>query len=89
MQVATFAVNYKGHPFMASLSENKPLRNSLVAATAFVIVLALELMPEFNLNFELVLFPSEQYKWFLVTLIAVDFALCFVVEWICSKIFEN
>lgn len=73
---------------MASLTENKPLRNSLFAAAAFVVVLALELMPDFNINFELVLFPSEHYKWFMVGLIAADFALCFLVEWICAKLFD-
>lgn len=89
MQIATFAVNYKGHPFMASLSENKPLRNALAFATAGVVGLALEIMPDFNTEFELVLFPSAEFRWFIVTLIAVDFGLCFVVEWICSKLFDQ
>ncbi|CAL8085800.1 unnamed protein product [Calicophoron daubneyi] len=41
MQVTTLAVNYKGHPFMESLFENRPILISLGVATLGVVLLAL------------------------------------------------
>ena len=40
-QVSTFAINYRGHPFMESLVENRPLLYSLAGAGGFVVMLAL------------------------------------------------
>lgn len=34
-QVATFAVNYVGHPFNASITENKPFYYALLSAGVF------------------------------------------------------
>ena len=41
MQVSTFAINYRGHPFMESLFDNRPLLYSLAGAGGFVVMLAL------------------------------------------------
>ena len=41
LQVSTFAINYRGHPFMESLFENRPLLYSLAGAGGFVVMLAL------------------------------------------------
>jgi cation-transporting ATPase 13A1 len=60
MQVSTFAINYKGHPFMQSLSENKALRNSLMIAGGFTLLLASEIMPDLNETFQLTPFPSDE-----------------------------
>ena len=40
-QVSTFAINYRGHPFMESLTDNRPLLYSLAGAGGFVVMLAL------------------------------------------------
>ena len=40
-QVSTFAINYRGHPFMESLTENRSLLYSLAGAGGFVVMLAL------------------------------------------------
>jgi hypothetical protein len=40
-QVSTFAINYRGHPFMESLTENRALLYSLAGAGGFVVMLAL------------------------------------------------
>ena len=41
IKVSTFAINYRGHPFMESLTDNRPLLYSLAGAGGFVVMLAL------------------------------------------------
>eukprot|EP01087_Luapelamoeba_hula_P017137 TRINITY_DN5378_c0_g2_i1.p1 TRINITY_DN5378_c0_g2~~TRINITY_DN5378_c0_g2_i1.p1 ORF type:complete len:1197 (-),score=199.95 TRINITY_DN5378_c0_g2_i1:147-3737(-) len=57
MQVTTFAVNYKGTPFMQSIFDNKRLLFTLGATGGWTMVLAAQLIPEMNEYFELVPFP--------------------------------
>jgi manganese-transporting P-type ATPase len=59
LQVATFAINYKGQPFMESLRENKPLLYSILFSGSAVVILACRLMPELSDQFQIVDFPSE------------------------------
>ncbi|XP_027766047.1 manganese-transporting ATPase 13A1-like, partial [Empidonax traillii] len=59
MQMVTFAINYKGHPFMESLVENKPLLWSLVLSGLAVLGLLCGSSPEFNQHFGLVDIPTE------------------------------
>eukprot|EP00741_Cyanophora_paradoxa_P004471 tig00000806_g4340.t1 len=61
-QVSTFAVNYKGRPFMQSLAENKPLRNSLFVAAAVTVACASSWFGPFNAWLELVPFPSTHFR---------------------------
>merc|ERR1711936_656117 len=53
LQVSTFAINYRGHPFMESLVENRPLLYSLAGAGGFVVMLALGWLPEFSNQFSI------------------------------------
>ncbi|VDO47870.1 unnamed protein product [Onchocerca flexuosa] len=57
LQVATFAVNYRGHPFMESLLENKPMLYSLLFSGSAVFALASGISPELLEKFELVELP--------------------------------
>jgi cation-transporting ATPase 13A1 len=59
VQVATFAVNYVGHPFNSSLLENKGLVTSLRMSTMFLAVLMLQLMPDLNEGFQMVPLPGN------------------------------
>jgi manganese-transporting P-type ATPase len=72
MQVATFAANYQGRPFMQSLVENRPLLASLTATTALLFALASELMPDLNASLELVPFPAA-FRYELMLIVALDF----------------
>ncbi|WOL01814.1 putative manganese-transporting ATPase PDR2 [Canna indica] len=48
IQVATFAVNYMGHPFNQSIPENKPFKIALFAAVGFFTVITSDLFRDLN-----------------------------------------
>ncbi|XP_062514963.1 endoplasmic reticulum transmembrane helix translocase-like [Corticium candelabrum] len=83
MQVTTFAVNYKGHPFMASLRENKPLMISILLSFAAIAALAAGFMPDLASQLEIVEFPSE-FQTTLMMVLFLDFAVTFVVDRTCE-----
>ncbi|XP_049787588.1 endoplasmic reticulum transmembrane helix translocase [Schistocerca cancellata] len=86
LQVATFAINYRGHPFMESLTENKALLYSIVGSAAAILILAMGLVPEMAYQFEIVEFPAE-FRVILVQVLIADFVLSFVVDRICLWLF--
>lgn len=59
LQVSTFAVNHKGHPFMESLRENKLLMYAIMASSAVVVMLTSGLSDELNSTFEIIAFPED------------------------------
>ncbi|CAF0986240.1 unnamed protein product [Didymodactylos carnosus] len=59
LQVATFAVNYQGKPFMESLRSNKPLLYSLIFSFTFIICLIFNLLPQVTEQFQIVIIPDD------------------------------
>lgn len=59
LQVSTFAVNHKGHPFMESLRENKLLMYAIAASSSVVVLLSTGLSNELNATFEIIEFPED------------------------------
>ncbi|CAF0998941.1 unnamed protein product [Didymodactylos carnosus] len=59
LQVATFAVNYQGKPFMESLRSNKPLLYSLIFSFTLVISLIFNLLPQVTEQFQIVIIPDD------------------------------
>ncbi|XP_009763607.1 probable manganese-transporting ATPase PDR2 [Nicotiana sylvestris] len=57
LQVATFAVNYMGHPFNQSIPENKPFLYALLAAVGFFTVITSDLFRDLNDWLKLVPMP--------------------------------
>lgn len=82
LQVSTIAVNYRGHPFMESLRENRVLLYSLVCTGSFILCLVLGVMPEINQEFSIVEFDPE-FRNLLAIVLCGDFVLAFVVDRIC------
>jgi len=79
LQVATFAINYRGHPFMESLGENRPLLISLVSTGSFIMVMALGWVPELCEQFSVVDFPDD-FRNILVRVLAADFFMSLIVD---------
>jgi cation-transporting ATPase 13A1 len=85
MQVATFAVNYKGHPFMQSLKENKPLMWGLSVMGILTFVAATEVFSFLNEYIELAPMPTE-FRGMLLGVMVLDvvFVFCWdrVIIWL-------
>jgi len=79
LQVSTFAINYRGHPFMESLTENRSLLYSLAGAGGFVVMLALGWLPEFSDQFSIVDF-SDEFRSVLLQVLAVDAAAAYILD---------
>lgn len=86
LQISTFAINYRGRPFMESLFENKALLYSLMGSGSVVMALALGIVPEFAAQFEIVDFPPE-YRVMLVKVLVSDFVLSLIVDRTCLLLF--
>ena len=74
LQVSTFAINHKGHPFMESLKENKPLLYSIIFSASAAVGLACRTFPDLNEQFQIVDFPSDvnfSYLYIIIKKIAI------------------
>ncbi|XP_013085670.2 endoplasmic reticulum transmembrane helix translocase-like [Biomphalaria glabrata] len=79
LQISTFAVNYKGHPFMERLRDNKPLMYSLFFSSMAVLVLASGIIPELQQQFELVQLPSE-FRNTVLAVVVGDILSVFLID---------
>jgi len=79
LQVLTFAVNYRGHPFMESLTENRNLLYSLAGAGGFVVMLALGWLPEFAEQFSIIDF-ADDFRSILLKVLAVDAGAVYILD---------
>ncbi|GAB5567974.1 polyamine-transporting ATPase 13A3 isoform X1 [Prionailurus iriomotensis] len=79
MQMATFAINYKGPPFMESLPENRPLVWSLAVSLLAIVGLLLGSSPDFNSQFGLVDIPVE-FKLVIAQVLLLDFCLALLAD---------
>ena len=85
LQVSTFAVNYRGHPYMESLLQNKSLLYSLIGIAAVILGLC-GFLPELAAQFEIVEFPSD-FRTFLIQVLIADFVLAYIVDRACLWLF--
>lgn len=86
MHIATIAVNYKGHPFMESLRENRLLSYAIFSSSAIVFCLALGIVPDLLSTFEVIDFEPD-FRRILVTVLVADLLLAFFVDRVCSFLF--
>lgn len=86
IQISTFAINYRGHPYMESLLQNKSLLYSLIGNAAVILGLACGFLPELAEQFEIVDFPSD-FRNILVQVLIADFVLAYIVDRVCLWLF--
>ncbi|KAL0388189.1 UNVERIFIED_CONTAM: putative manganese-transporting ATPase PDR2, partial [Sesamum radiatum] len=79
LQVATFAVNYMGHPFNQSISQNRPFLYSLLGAVVFFTVITSDLFRDLNDWLKLVPLPRELRNK-LMTWAFLTFIICYTWE---------
>jgi len=80
MQIATFVANYRGAPFMQSFLQNKLLFWSIAISTGLMVIILFDAVPEIRELFELVSFPSLQFRNTFGLYCLLDFILCILIE---------
>jgi cation-transporting ATPase 13A1 len=89
LQVTTFLANYRGHPFMQSLSENKTMSRCIFVCYAALLLAASGLSPELEELLQLSHLPSSEFHGGLISLMISDTAGSLLVERACSWFFET
>ena len=79
-QVTVFVVNLQGRPFMTGLTENRPLLWSLLASFMMTFMFASESVPGLNKYFQLVPFPDDGFRNFIIKILAGDVTICFLFD---------
>lgn len=86
VQLATFVVNYKGHPFMQDLRSNLPLCYSFIGSAIVVFTCVNGWSPSLIEQLSVVEFPLEFRPIVLGTIVG-DFMLAFLIDRICEYLF--
>lgn len=86
-QVTVFVVNLQGRPFMTGLSENRPLLWSLAATFILTFMFASETVPGLNRYFQLVPFPDDAFRNFILILLIIDLVASFVFDRLMQFLF--
>jgi len=86
-QVTVFVVNLQGRPFMTGLTENRPLLWSLVCTFILTFMFASESLPGLNKYFQLVPFPNDSFRDFILQLLMFDVAGSFIFDRLMKFVF--
>lgn len=86
VQIATFVVNYKGHPFMQDLRNNKPLCYSFIGSMFVVFICVNGWSPSLTEQLSIVDFPNE-FRPILLGVIIIDFVMAYLIDRICEYLF--
>lgn len=86
-QVTVFVVNLQGRPFMTGLTENRPLLWSLVCTFILTFMFASESVPGLNKYFQLVPFPEDSFRDFVLKLLMFDVVGSFLFDRLMKFIF--
>ncbi|DAZ94193.1 TPA: hypothetical protein N0F65_000420 [Lagenidium giganteum] len=85
--VSVCAVNYKGRPFMKSMTDNPGLLYSLGISIVGVFLLCTEAMPVFNKVLQIVPMPDPRFARMLTGMLTLDVVGAFIWDQLCLLIF--
>ncbi|CAB9496617.1 Probable manganese-transporting ATPase catp-8 [Seminavis robusta] len=88
-QVTVFVVNLQGRPFMTGVSENRPLLWSLLSTFILTFMFASESVPAMNRYFQLIPFPDDATREFILTILAMDLIATYVFDLLMKFIFAR
>merc|ERR1712085_19847 len=83
-QVTVFVVNLQGRPFMTGLTENRPLLWSLLATFILTFMFASESVPGLNKYFQLVPFPNDAFRDYILSILIADVFLSLLLDRLCK-----
>jgi len=86
-QVTVFVVNLQGRPFMTGATENRPLLWSLVATFILTFMFASETVPGLNKYFQLVPFPNDEMRDYILTILVMDLVAAYALDTACKFFF--
>jgi cation-transporting ATPase 13A1 len=86
MQVNNFVVNYRGHPFTQSITENVYLWRSVQVLYAVLLVVAGGQLEPLNDLLQMAPFPSPEFQAYLLGILVLNFGACYAVESACQKL---
>lgn len=86
VQLATFVVNYKGHPFMQDLRDNRALLYIFSGALFLIFVCVNGWSPSLTEQLSVVEFPLE-FRPIVLTTIVLDIGLAYVTDRACEYLF--
>ncbi|XP_076642830.1 endoplasmic reticulum transmembrane helix translocase [Halictus rubicundus] len=85
IQVFTFAINYRGFPYMESLMQNKSLLYSFIGTIAVILGLC-GFVPDLAAQFEIVEFPRD-FRNLLVQVMIANLVLAYMADRACLRLF--
>lgn len=88
-QVTVYACNLQGRPFMTGITENTPLLWSLIGTFMLTFMFASETIPGMNRYFQLVPFPDDGFRDFIITILVMDLVACFLFDRLMQFIFSR
>ena len=88
-QVTVFFVNIQGYPFMTGITENSPLLWSLAGTFILVFMFASESVPQMNRYFQLVPFPDESFRNFILAILVLDLVGTFIFDRFMKFVFAK
>jgi manganese-transporting P-type ATPase len=88
-QVTVFFVNLQGRPFMTGVTENRPLLWSLIMTFVLTFMFASESVPGLNRYFQLVPFPNDSFRDFILTILGVDLVATLALDRVMKFLFAR
>lgn len=86
MQINNFVVNYRGHPYTESITENLTLWRSIQVLYGVLLVVCGGQLEPLNDLLQLAPFPSPEFQTYLILILVVNFAAAYGIERFCQTL---